>query len=151
MQSVNKKYVIMDASENSDTEKRVFMKETVLYYAPANAPAAFRRKEIMTAFGASVRTVTPGQIHLSVGTLLGLSGFPSKPAPSALMAPDEEVLLMHGFTDPRIDSMLLAMRMAGLPPVSLKAVLTPFNCAWTFSELAGELKAEHAQMHPAGR
>ena len=35
----------------------------------------------------------------------------------------------------------------GAVPVALKTVVTPTNLGWVFSDLARELKQEHALMH----
>lgn len=66
-------------------------------------------------------------------------------------APEGPVLLMNGFDRKGLDQFLIALRKQcaadGVPPVALKAVITPTNRGWVFSDLAAELAKEHALMH----
>ena len=45
-----------------------------------------------------------------------------------------------------LDAFLQAMREAGMPPIGLKAVLTPVNVLWNSTDLHSELAREHASM-----
>ncbi len=66
-------------------------------------------------------------------------------------APDQPVLLLDGFDRKGLDRFLAALRKQcaadGVPPVELKAVVTPVNRGWKFSDLVVELAKEHALMH----
>ena len=58
----------------------------------------------------------------------------------------EEMLVLKQFSSRRIDELLLNLRKAGVPRISLKAVLTEHNCGWTFYALYEELREEHEKM-----
>ena len=58
----------------------------------------------------------------------------------------EEMLVMKSFTSRRVDDLLANLRNAGVPRIALKAVITEQNSQWTFYELYGELRKEHAAM-----
>ncbi len=49
-------------------------------------------------------------------------------------------------TGPQLDRLLGAMKRAKLPPIPLKAVLTPTNRDWTSQQLWQELRREHQAM-----
>lgn len=59
----------------------------------------------------------------------------------------ESVLVMRNFTSSRMDFLLYNLRKAKLPPIPMKAVVTPTNAGWSFYQLYEELKEEHARMH----
>ena len=56
------------------------------------------------------------------------------------------MLVLKQFSSRRIDELLLNLRKAGVPRISLKAVLTEHNCGWTFYALYNELREEHEKM-----
>ena len=55
-----------------------------------------------------------------------------------------ELLLFSGLPDAKLNAFLKAYREAGIPPVPLKAVVTPYNLFWPPYELACELDRERA-------
>lgn len=57
----------------------------------------------------------------------------------------EEVLVLHQFSEQRLDALLYALRKEKIR-IALKAVVTEQNCSWTFTQLYEELKEEHAKM-----
>ena len=55
-----------------------------------------------------------------------------------------ELLLFAGLGDSELDHFLAAYKESGLKPVSLKAVVTPYNAGWSLYELILELQKEAA-------
>ena len=64
----------------------------------------------------------------------------SKKAPTLYNLP--EFMIFNGFADEELDEFLHAYRVAGIPKIQLKAVVTPFNIGWTLYELIEHLKEE---------
>ena len=58
-----------------------------------------------------------------------------------------EMMVMCGFSSDELDAFLKAYRDAGIPPVWLKATVTPHNMNWTAAQLYRELAEEHRQLH----
>ena len=58
----------------------------------------------------------------------------------------EALMVLHGFSGSRIDTLLSKLRKAGVGNIPYKAVLTPTNLRWTGPELCEELKKEHEAM-----
>ena len=58
----------------------------------------------------------------------------------------DPMLVFCSLTDPQLDRLLGAMKRAKLPPIPLKAVLTPTNRDWTSQQLWQELRREHQAM-----
>ena len=91
--------------------------------------------------GIHVRKVTPGEYGTPIGALAG------KPIPATAPTEtfdDEMLVICHVLSD-ELDSLLKAMREAGVR-IGLKAVLTPFNVAWNSMDLHTELSREHNEI-----
>ena len=93
------------------------------------------------AWGVRVRAVDDRELGQTLAALCGLEPMREN-APSIRIK--DEMMVMAFFPDGLIDQWLLAMRKSGLPPVRLKAVLTPTNRAWTCGQLHAMLSQEAA-------
>lgn len=127
------------------------MKETVLYYTPEPARQSRTLKGILVRMGIRIRNISPQQVNQTVGALAGVPGFEANPTPNPGAAPDpsmipEEVLVLHQFSEQRLDALLLALRKANVR-IALKAIVTEQNCGWTFYQLYEEIRQEHEKMH----
>ncbi len=85
------------------------------------------------------RLVAPEAYGKSVGTLAGVLPEEDEPAQPF----DEEMLVLCSLSEAQLDQFLRGLRASGMPPVALKAVLTPSNARWTPARLCAELKREH--------
>ena len=96
--------------------------------------------------GAAFHAFGPGSAGMPLQSILA----GGQPVPSDI-PPDEPVLLIAGAGRRELDGILRALREKsaeeGAESVALKAVVTPTNLGWVFSDLARELKQEHALMH----
>ena len=59
---------------------------------------------------------------------------------------DDPMLVMCGLDEHTLDTFLRVMRYSAVPPIPLKAILTPTNAAWSALTLHEELCREHEQM-----
>ncbi|WP_124097983.1 DUF3783 domain-containing protein [Ruminococcus sp. Marseille-P6503] len=91
------------------------------------------------------RTVTASQSCEQIGFLCGFPGFKQRNAVCE-NPPAEECIIFNGIDRRRLDNFIKAMRSASVS-VSLKAVCTPTNQAWTLSALIGELSKEHKALN----
>lgn len=103
--------------------------------------------DALTLLGVKTRRVNAEELGQPVGYLAGVEGmagaeFAGEP-PAAVAT---EVLVMCGFTQMQFNLFMALFQRKKLPPVGLKAMLTPTNQEWSFAKLVGELKAEHAMM-----
>lgn len=121
------------------------MREMVLYYAPEKSEKTRILKSVLVRMGIRIRNITPEQTGQQVGYLAGLEGFEEQPQEQAPPAIPEEMLVLHGFDNRRLDELLIQLRRAKAS-VALKAVLTGSNCAWSFYQLYEEIRAEHEMM-----
>ena len=125
------------------------MKETVLYYTPQPTKQSRTLKGILIRMGIRIRNISPQQVNQTVGMLAGVPGFEEK-ADAVKASPSqsipEEVLVLHQFSEQRLDALLLALRKANVR-IALKAIVTEQNCGWTFYQLYEEIRQEHEKMH----
>lgn len=95
--------------------------------------------------GADVTAVNRRDYGQEIGTLAGISGFHKDgkiyDGPDFTM----EMLVFSGMMPQQVDAFLAEYKVTGLPPVSLKAIVTPHNVSWTADALFRELLKEHFQ------
>lgn len=122
-------------------------REMVLYYSPERTDKTRILKSVLVRMGIRIRNIGPEQAGQQVGYLAGIEGFaeqPGEPGEDLPVIP-EEMMVLHGFSNSRLDELLRQLRRAGAS-VALKAVLTESNCAWSFYQLYEEIRAEHEMM-----
>lgn len=110
-----------------------------------------------------IRRVEPDQYEEPLGALVGLEpteGEKTQPGQDNETMPmgdeeqsttkqtqpmEDEMLVMAGLSDRRVDAVLGALRKGKVGPIPYKAVLTAANQSWNGYELLAELKKEHAR------
>ena len=129
--------------------------ETVLLYNLDNDKGR-KIRVILIQLGMKIRNVKKEEFGEPVGELIGLgisetsgkvqaatdAALRSQEAPGTLDF-DDEMMVLHGFTNDRLDELLARMRKARIERVALKAIITPTNRTWSGRELYAELKKEH--------
>lgn len=121
--------------------------ETVLLYNIAQTPLASGLKPILLKMKARIRVISPEQYAQPLGVLAGLSGFQELDNVYEGDGFPEQMIVLCGFTDQRLDQFLRELRKKKLPPIPLKAILTAHNQNWDSITLYRELKSEHEAMH----
>ena len=116
---------------------------TILAYN-LSAERAGRIRTLCAIQKLRLRQVQPEEFGLPVGAVAGV--LPQ--AEAAAVEPfSEEMLVLCQLSEADLERFLLGFRKHGIPPVALKAVLTPTNAAWNARALRDELKKEHAAMN----
>lgn len=67
----------------------------------------------------------------------------SCPLPAGI---NEELLVLCGFTEERLEQLLVRLKKAGVPRSVMKAIVTESNAHWTVYELYGHLAEERRQI-----
>ena len=96
--------------------------------------------------GVDVTAVNRRDYGQKIGTLAEISGFHKNG--KIYNGPDfaMEMLVFSGMDSQRVDAFLAEYKATGLPPVALKAIVTPYNVSWTADALLRELMKEHIQL-----
>ena len=110
---------------------------TILIYNCSGAPFS-KLKQIFAMLRLRMRVVEPSRYHISLGELAqgkGEPGAEAEPLP-------EPMLVFCYMPQALLNQVLEVIRVAKLPPISLKAVLTDTNQDWNTHQLYEELLKE---------
>lgn len=119
-------------------------KEVALYFDPNGGEQTALLKSILVRMGARIKNVAADQVGQTVGCLLGRKGYDARENAEA-PALEQPMLVLDGFTDKRLELLLLEMKKTGVT-VPYKAVVTESNLGWLLHQLYEELRAEHEAM-----
>ena len=92
--------------------------------------------------------VRPSSYGQTLGYLAGISGFNRRNAPYNGPEFPSEMLVFCGMDSDLVDAFLDAYKKASIPPIGLKAIVTPHNIFWTAESLYKELLKEHTTFRP---
>lgn len=121
------------------------MNNLLMYNIP---PEKSRKiKAIALQLGFRIRVVKPEEFGQSVGCLAGL---PETQVQGGGEAFSDEMLVLCGVEGLAFHGFLAQLR-AKKAPVTLKAVLTEHNAAWSSSKLHKNLTQEHEAMRASGK
>ena len=103
-----------------------------------SGPEFSKLRQIFAMLRLRMRPVEPARYQVPIGLLAqgeGEDGEPAQPIPEAM-------LVFCGLGEALRNQVLEVIRVAKLPPIPLKAVLTETNREWTSLQLYEELKKE---------
>lgn len=130
-------------------------REIVLLYRFRDTEIGRQLHGVAARMGILCKVVEEEQTEETLGALLRLPGFEAVETVSGEVIQGEasrkkeltrQMMVLHGFTNRRLEEFLQNMRRAGMPVIPLKAIVTPQNVNWTFSALYEELEREHEAM-----
>lgn len=110
---------------------------TVLMYN-LSGPEFSKLRQIFAMLRLRMRVVEPDRYHISLGELAQGKGEPGERAESL----PEAMLVFCGFGEALLNQVLEVIRVAKLPPIPMKAVLTAANREWDTHQLYEELLKE---------
>ena len=103
-----------------------------------SGPEFSKLRQIFAMLRLRMRVVSPEQYHLPLGELAQGKGEPGE----AAQALPEPMLVFCGLNSALLHQVLEVIRVAQLPPIPLKAVLTDTNQEWDTQQLYEELLKE---------
>ena len=132
------------------------MKEMVLYYSPREMAHTSLLKGVFSQMGVRIKNLTPERCGKKIGVLVGMEGYKDlseagktqetsaadQQAAEQIAPMAEELMILSGFTDERLNELLGKLRNAGVPKIRLKAIVTETNADWTVYELYRQLEDE---------
>ena len=120
---------------------------TILMYN-CSGPAFSKLRQIFAMLRMRMHPVTPDRYHISLIDLANGKGEPAETAPAPM---EEAMLVFCGVRQPLLNQVLEVIRLAKLPPIPMKAVLTMNNLQWNtmqlYEELCREREAVQAQQN----
>ena len=118
-------------------------KERVLLYQfPADQAALITGA--LRPMGVDVQILSPDAWREKIGYLLGRKGFLKHAAQEggAFSFP-HRVMLLDGVKGKRLTQVLRAVEDAGVPHITYKSSITPYNTLWTLRYLCEHMAKEH--------
>lgn len=114
----------------------------LLYQFPSkHLPAA---EEALRTLGIRVELLPADAWREKIGYLLGLKGYrPAVPTDGAHFDFPHEVMLLENIKGKRLTKVLAALADAGVPRISYKSSVTPYNTLWTLRYLCEHMAYEH--------
>lgn len=122
------------------------MKETVLLCNLADTDKGQAMMKILGQLGIDVKVIKKEDILHSLGYLLSMDGFEASTLEITDENIEEEMMVIHNFSDEQINLMLDIFKGADIPFIPLKAITTPMNIEWSFHQLYQEIKKEYEMM-----
>ena len=130
--------------------KETAVKEMILYYTPEDRAHGPILRGVAARMGIKIKNLTPERCIQKIGYLTGAEGVERREVSVNFQkyAPvmEEEMLVLSGFTEERLEEFLGNLKKSGVPKIGLKAVVTETNAQWTAYQLYEQLKEEHRQL-----
>lgn len=104
---------------------------------------AGRIENICQDLGIRISRIKPSSYAQKLGYLAGITGFHRENITYTGMDFPSEMMVFSGMDPDMLDCFLDEYKKASIPPIGLKAVLTPHNIFWSAKELYRELSKEH--------
>lgn len=103
---------------------------------------ASRIESLCEKLGIRTSKIEPALYSQKLGYLAGIPGFPKEEKPYTGLDFPSEMMVFSGMSD-CLDQFLSEYKKAAIPPIGLKAVITPHNIFWSADDLYKELFKEH--------
>ena len=117
-------------------------KERVLLYQfPADQAALITGA--LRPMGVDVQILSPDAWCEKVGYLLGRKGFLKHAAQEGAFSFPHRVILLDAVKGKRLTQVLRAVEDAGIPHITYKSSITPYNTLWTLRYLCEHMAKEH--------
>lgn len=104
---------------------------------------AGRIESVSRALGIDILKIDVSSYSQKLGYLAGISGFSRENTTYTGSDFPSEMMVFSGVDSNMLDRFLDEYKKAFIPPIGLKAVLTPHNIFWSAEDLYKELFREH--------
>ena len=121
------------------------MQETVLLYNIDKSEAGKAIISILEKLNVKIIIVKSSDLMNPIGYILGEKGF-ERGTEALTTIPNDDMLVMAGFEDKQIDMLLQIVKVANIPFIPLKAIVTQTNVNWTFMQLLNNVKNEYFEL-----
>lgn len=121
-------------------------KASALLYNLSRTERGMKVKFLFVRMGVRIVNVSKAEYLQKIGALAGMDGMTKSEPEYEGEGFQEEMIVLHNFTDRQINDMLRLFREKDMPKIGLKAAVTETNSKWNSLELYEEIKREHEQM-----
>ncbi|MBP2630468.1 MAG: hypothetical protein H6Q70_1096 [Firmicutes bacterium] len=119
------------------------VEELILLYHFTDEEKENKIKVVLKRMQLKTKNISGEMMSQKVGYLVGMPSFKESVSEEPAPTFDQEVMVMHGFNNKRINEILLEFKAEGIEKIALKAIVTPYNIFWTFSRLCKTIQKDH--------
>ena len=102
-------------------------------------------QEVLRTLGVRVQILPADAWHEKLGYLLGSKGFKAaQPQQEQEFDFPHRLILLENIRGKRLTKVLTAIENAGIPHITYKSTITPYNTLWTLRYLCEHMAKEHA-------
>jgi len=102
-------------------------------------------QEVLRTLGVRVQILPADAWHEKLGYLLGSKGFKAaQPQQEQEFDFPHRLILLENIRGKRLTKVLTAIENAGIPHITYKSTITPYNTLWTLRYLCEHMAREHA-------
>lgn len=116
------------------------MEQLVCYWPDPTDPMCSAVRRAALPLKLRVKYISPEQTGQRLGFLLGRKNFTTQEGDAPAVA--DPILILDGFSSPRMDALLRVLARAKVPRSVFKAVATADNVNWTLAQFWMELRRE---------
>ena len=102
-------------------------------------------RDVFRALDIRMQLLPPDACREKIGFLLGIKGYrKALPQAEGLFDFPHRLLLLEHIQGKRLTKVLEALQDAGIPCITYKSAVTPYNTLWTLRYLCEHMAKEHA-------
>lgn len=118
-------------------------KELVLLYHFTDQEKEAKIKSVLAQMKIGVKDISEEMIGQKVGYLVEAANFKETISAEIVESFDQEVMVMYGIHNKRMNEILSKFKAAQIEKIALKAMVTPYNIFWSFSRLCKTIQKDH--------
>ncbi|WP_110955557.1 DUF3783 domain-containing protein [Anaerosinus massiliensis] len=118
-------------------------KELVLLYHFTDQEKEAKIKSVLTQMKIGVKDISEEMIVQKVGYLVEAANFKETISAEIVESFDQEVMVMYGIHNKRMNEILAKFKDAQIEKIALKAMVTQYNIFWSFSRLCKTIQKDH--------
>ena len=118
-------------------------KELVLLYHFTEQEKEAKIKSVLAQMKIGVKDISEEMIGQKVGYLVEAANFKETISAEIVESFDQEVMVMYGIHNKRMNEILSKFKAAQIEKIALKAMVTPYNIFWSFSRLCKTIQKDH--------
>lgn len=119
------------------------VEEIILLYHFTDEEKENKIKAVLKRMQIKTKDISEEMMSQKVGYLVGMPSFKETIGGEAAEPFDQEVMVMQGINNKRMNEILLNFKAEQIEKIALKAIVTPYNMFWTFSRLCKTIQKDH--------
>ncbi len=119
------------------------VEELILLYHFTDEEREARIKTILKRMKIKTKSISGEMMSQKVGYLVEMPSFKETVGEEPAELFDQEVMVMQGINNKRMNEILLNFKAENIEKIALKAIVTPYNMFWTFSRLCKTIQKDH--------